>query len=53
MEENEAAFNHSLIVPDNSTIEYTETDFAVSDLMMTLWTNFAKYGYVSHTIHYD
>ena len=27
-------------------IDYDDTDVAVTEFMMTMWTNFAKFGYV-------
>ena len=43
--DNDAAYNHSLRVPRNRTdFERTPTDGAVAEFMMTLWTNFAKFG---------
>ena len=45
--DNEVAYNHSMINQRNSSdFERTSTDGAVADFMMTLWTNFAKFGQV-------
>lgn len=50
LEDNEEAYSHAQINLRNGTeVEATPTDGTVSEFMMTLWTNFAKFGYVIDT----
>ena len=43
--DNDVAYNHSMANGRNITdFEATATDGAVAEFMMTLWTNFAKFG---------
>ena len=46
--DNPGALNHSGIALDDTV--YTDYDRHYSRFMMTLWTNFAKYGYSTTTL---